>query len=69
MELAKLDHKAAADFIEKVDRGRQRYLKENFKADLNDPLHYDMIINTDGVSCEDAALLIGQAALKRRGSP
>lgn len=67
-EQLKLDRKAAAEFIEKVDRGRQRYLKEHFRATVDDPLGYDLTVNTDRISCEDAALLIGQAALMRRAA-
>jgi hypothetical protein len=46
------------------DRGRQRYLKEHFKADIEDPLLYHLVINTDLVPYERAAQIIGDAMLK-----
>jgi hypothetical protein len=60
-----LDRKAALDFIEATDRGRQRYLKDHFRADVSDPLFYHLIINTDRIACDDAAHLIGDAMLGR----
>ena len=41
----------------------ERYLKEHFDADVNDPLLYHMIINTGRVNYDDAAKLIGDAVL------
>jgi hypothetical protein len=57
----------ARAFIEKTDRGRQRYLKEYFRADIADPLLYDLTINTDRLSAEQAAELIAVAALEQIG--
>ena len=61
----KLDDRAAMEFIVKTDRGRQRYIKEHFKADVESPLLYDLVINTDRIACDDAAVLIGEAMLRR----
>lgn len=65
MELLHLDRKVATEFIEKGDRGHQRYLREHFKVEVDDPLHYDLVINTDRVSCERAALLLADELLAR----
>ena len=46
------------------DEARRRYLKKYFGADIEDPLHYHMIINTGLVSYDDAARIIGDAVLK-----
>jgi hypothetical protein len=62
-----LDRKQALEFIEKEDRGRARYLREHFKAEIDDPLLYDLILNTDRISCELAAELIAEALLRRAG--
>lgn len=64
-EHLKLDRKAALEFIHKTDRGRERYLKEHFKAAIEDPFLYDLVLNTDRIRCEDAADLIAEAALRR----
>jgi cytidylate kinase len=53
----------ARKFCLAEDRGRERYLKKYFNADINDPLLYHMIINTGLVNYDDAAKLIGDAVL------
>jgi hypothetical protein len=61
------DHKTPAEvrkFCHEEDHARARYLKTYFNADINDPLHYHLIINTSRVGCDNAARLIGDAALK-----
>ncbi len=61
------DRKTALEFIEKEDRGRARYLYEHFKADIHNPLLYDLTINTDRIACPQAAQLIADALLRRAG--
>jgi cytidylate kinase len=53
----------ARKFCLNEDRGRERYLKKHFDADINDPLLYHMIINTGLVNYDDAAKLIGDAVM------
>lgn len=60
-----LEMKAAREFLEKADRGRERYLKDNFQADISNALLYDLVLNTDRMSCEDAADLIAEAGCRR----
>jgi cytidylate kinase len=64
-ELRRLSKEAALELIRREDRGRTRYLKTHFKADLDDPLLYHLVINTDLVSYENAAQLIADAMLRR----
>ncbi len=54
----------AREFIEREDRGRARYLKKYFETDVDDPLHYHLVINTSLVGFEAAADLIVAAALR-----
>jgi len=54
----------ARKFCLNEDAARQRYLKKYFGADVEDPLHYHMMINTGLVSYDDAARIIGDAVLK-----
>jgi cytidylate kinase len=56
---------AALEFIRKEDGGRKRYLKEHFGKEIDDPLLYHLILNTDQIRYEDAATLIGDAVIKR----
>ena len=60
-----VDTKAALQFIKKGDEGRRRYLKDNFDKDVDDPLLYHMVINTDIVSHEEAARMIGNELIRR----
>lgn len=62
----KLDSKAALQFVETEECGRRRYLKKHFGADIDNPLLYHLIVNTDRVSLSDAACLIGDAAIRHR---
>lgn len=59
---------AAAAFVEKEDRGRQRYVKANFHARLDDELLYHLVINTGSVSFADAAEVIAEGARRCFGS-
>lgn len=58
--------KQAREFVEREDLGRRRYLKKYFSMDIDDPLLYHLVINTDIVPYEDAARLIGEAVLAGR---
>ena len=64
-EIRNVDKKTALDLIQREDQGRERYLKKYFNQDVDDPLLYDLVLNTDLVSYQDSARLIGDAALLR----
>ena len=64
-ELNHLSKEAALKFIHEEDRGRERYLKKYFKTDVDDPLLYDLVINTDRVPHDLAARLIADAVMNR----
>lgn len=57
-QLHHLEHKAALELLEREDNGRRRYLKKYFNKDVEDPLLYHLIINTDLLSHEEAARII-----------
>ena len=50
-------------FCQTEDRGRERYLKKYFDADINDPQLYHMVINTAQFDNNAIAKLIGEAVL------
>ena len=56
---------AALRLIRDEDRGRKRYLKKYFDEDLDDPLLYNLVLNTDLLPHAAAAQIIGNAALSR----
>lgn len=60
--LEKLSPKEAAELIAKRDRGRGRYVRAYFHTQVDDDLHYHLVINTDLMPLPDAAELIADAA-------
>jgi cytidylate kinase len=60
-----LDQRQALELIRKQDEGRRRYLKDHFGKEINDPLLYDLIINTDRLGYDEAARLIGDEVIHR----
>lgn len=53
----------ALSVIRQEDRGRQRYLKRYFGKDIDDPLSYHLVVNTEFMPYQKAAYLIAEAAL------
>lgn len=51
----------AIEYVRDRDLGRRRYVKKYFAKDIDDPLLYHLVINTDLVSFEEAARLIAEA--------
>jgi cytidylate kinase len=54
---------AALNLIRREDRGRQRYVRKYFDQDIDDPMLYHMVINTDLVAREELTAIIGEAVL------
>ncbi len=66
IEHLQLERKPAAEFVERADRGHGRYIREHFKAEIENPLLYDLVINTDRIDCSQAAELIAESLLRLR---
>lgn len=60
-----LDPRAAIEFVNREDKGRRRYLKENLHEDIDNPLLYHLVVNTDRIRLEDAARLIADEVIRR----
>jgi cytidylate kinase len=73
MESLKLAEEAAKREIARSDGSRREFTKRYFHADLEDPAHYDLVVNTGFLNFEDAASIIVDATLlkdrTRRTSP
>jgi cytidylate kinase len=54
----------ARHYVQDEDPARTRYIKSYLNADINDPLRYHMVINTSRIDYDNAARMIGAAALK-----
>jgi cytidylate kinase len=57
-----LDQSEAARAVHDSDAGRTNYLKRFYGISEELPTHYDLVVNTDTVSVEQAAALISLAA-------
>jgi len=65
-ERMSVEDKEAREMLTKSDEQRRRFVRSICDADLEDPLAYDFIINTEWLSAEDATDVILHAA-KARG--
>ena len=55
--------------LREEDAGRADYLKRFYGIDAELPSHYDLVVNTDTLSSEDAAALVVAAGRRRFGAP
>jgi cytidylate kinase len=60
-----LSEKEAVNYIKKEDENRRKYLKSYFHADIDDPLLYHMVINTDKLTHKGTAYLIAEAVVHK----
>ena len=68
-EYYRLGSVEAARFIQSEDAGREHYLKAFFGRRIDDPLLYDLVINTERVGYDEAAAIIEAAVLRRIPEP
>lgn len=61
MEERKLDQEAAKLEIERFDNSLHRFVKRYFKADLEDPVHYDLVLNTERLTFQAATSIVVNA--------
>jgi cytidylate kinase len=58
MNTMNLEEKSARQEIHNFDSSRREFIKRYFKADLEDPINYDLVVNTEHISFKDAVSLI-----------
>jgi Cytidylate kinase-like family len=61
MDYRQLSLAEAKEYASTEELGRARYVKKYYSADIEDPLLYDLLINTDRVPYEEAGALIAEA--------
>jgi cytidylate kinase len=54
----KVNDKIARQKITRFDTSRREFIKRYFKVELEDPIHYDLVVNTEHLTFEDAANII-----------
>lgn len=65
IEHEKISKDEAVKRVTRSDIERERFVRDLFGKNINDPSYYDMVINTGGMGLSDAADLIVEAAKKR----
>ncbi|MGH7509586.1 MAG: AAA family ATPase [Gemmatimonadales bacterium] len=61
-----IDPQKAAEILNETDTMRERYLRQYYRRDWNDPVNYHMVLNTGVLGPEGATeVIVGEA--KRRG--
>ncbi len=63
-EYYKLSKEQAKKFIVDEERGREHYLRKYFNKNFNDPLLYDLVINMDAVSPDEAVKAVAGLVLE-----
>ena len=61
MQRRNLEQSAAAQLVDELDAARAEFCRRHFHRDIQDPLEYDLVINTARLSVEAAAELIVDA--------
>ncbi|MBT4756917.1 MAG: cytidylate kinase-like family protein [Opitutae bacterium] len=63
-----MSNKEAKYFIKQEDRARQRYMKNHFDSDVENPFDYDLVINTDHYSDQAVVqIVLSAVAAKQPG--
>ena len=55
-----LSEKKVADYVQKQDRDRKQYVRRYLGADVNDPHHYLLVINSGKLGYEEASRIISK---------
>jgi len=58
MESRNLEAAAARQEIARFDKGSREFIKRYFQASWEDPVQYDLVINTESLSVKDAASIV-----------
>jgi cytidylate kinase len=59
-----LERDRAARAVKDADAARRDYLKRFYGVDRESPTHYDLVVNTDALSVEEAAAVVAHAGLR-----
>jgi cytidylate kinase len=68
MQDRKLNQEIAKQEIARFDNGSHRFVKRYFQAEVEDPVNYDLVINTERLSFEAAASIVVDALAVKEGT-
>ena len=57
-----LSEKEAAEYVETNERDRKQFVRRYFGADVTDPHHYHLVINSGKIGYQEAARIIVEVA-------
>jgi cytidylate kinase len=57
-----IEEQSAARLVEESDETRRRFIRYHYGEDVDDAVHYDLVVNTDRLSVETATRLVQAAA-------
>ncbi|MBN1189387.1 MAG: cytidylate kinase-like family protein [Dehalococcoidales bacterium] len=69
MDSLAADEETARNKIHNFDSSRREFIKRYFKSTMEDPLNYDLVINTGKIGYEYAALMAISALTKKQHLP
>ena len=46
-------------------KARRRFIRRYFQVDVSDPLLYNLVVNVDRTSVDEAACMVGETVLSR----
>ncbi|WP_269524965.1 AAA family ATPase [Coraliomargarita parva] len=65
MNRANVSTKQAETILRNEDNARASYVRKHYNSDIDEPTHYDLIVNTDHLNDEAAAGLIASALCEK----
>ena len=65
MQLYNVERKTATDFIKEEDESRKNYIWKYFHKNIEDPLIYHSVVNTNLLKFEEIAEMIGHCVIRR----
>ncbi|MBI2603674.1 MAG: cytidylate kinase-like family protein [Deltaproteobacteria bacterium] len=68
MQREKLDQKEAEKKVRKIDKDRSDFHLRYYYKDANNPVYYDLIVNTEGLHHDNAVNIIVQAFKEKFGT-
>ncbi len=66
-DLLKLDKAAAQKYIQRTDAERAAFIRRYFAKDIDDPVNYDMVLNSAGLDIDRMARLVVAAYREKFG--
>jgi cytidylate kinase len=58
MKARKCNRDEAESYVTKADADRAAFIKKYFREDIADPSHYDLVLNTAGLSVDQATEIV-----------